>query len=69
MTELDSRPTAWTGWYPTVKLAVEAARTAVTAASEPLLMAVMDEERAIHRVAREDHPNSENADELVEVMR
>lgn len=65
VTELDSKPIELQGWYNSIPLGVEAARSSVTAANEPLFVAVTGDSRVIHRIAHEDHPEAALADEIV----
>lgn len=69
VTELDSKPISHGGWFPSIAVAVDAARTSVKTAAEATLVAVVGDMRVLHRVARADHPEVAAADEIVEVMR
>lgn len=67
--ELDNKPIIGGGWFDSIKKGVEAARISVGQAPGPVFIAVVSDRGVVHRVAADDHPDAEHADELVEVSR
>lgn len=66
ITELDGKPIAGTGWYPSRRKAIEAARAAVVASEEALYVAVLDDISVVFTIARYDHAEVRYVDEVVE---
>lgn len=67
--ELDNKPIIGGGWFDSIKKGIEAARISVGQAPGPVFVAVVTDRDVVHRVAADDHPDAEFADELVEVSR